>query len=102
MMPHINRINEQLAGLADGRQLWYIDIRAKLAHAGGRLFPGMMGDGLHPTQAGYQLWTDALRPIFTELARAAGRNRSRCARRREIRAPGGDLASNRGVESNDR
>jgi hypothetical protein len=27
----------------------------------------MMGDQLHPTVKGYQVWADALRPIFEEL-----------------------------------
>jgi len=26
-----------------------------------------MGDQLHPTLKGYQVWADALKPIFTEL-----------------------------------
>jgi len=29
--------------------------------------PGMMRDRLHPSSAGYQIWADALKPIFTEL-----------------------------------
>ena len=27
----------------------------------------MMRDGLHPTLMGYQVWADALKPMFTEL-----------------------------------
>ena len=27
----------------------------------------MMGDGLHPSLMGYQVWADALRPVLTEL-----------------------------------
>jgi lysophospholipase L1-like esterase len=33
----------------------------------GKLFEGMMGDQLHPTVKGYQVWADGLRPIFEEL-----------------------------------
>ena len=35
----------------------------------GKLFDGMMNDRdkLHPELAGYQVWADALKPIFTEL-----------------------------------
>jgi hypothetical protein len=33
----------------------------------GRLFDGMMRDKLHPSVSGYQIWADALKPLFTEL-----------------------------------
>ena len=35
---------------------------------GGKLFDGMMNpDKLHPTAKAYQIWADALKPIFREL-----------------------------------
>jgi lysophospholipase L1-like esterase len=69
VIPLINRINERLALMADGRRIRYLDINDRLAHPDGRLFEGMMnaGDKLHPTVKGYQVWADALKPIFTEL-----------------------------------
>ena len=35
----------------------------------GVLFDGMLNahDKVHPTPQGYQVWADALKPIFTEL-----------------------------------
>ncbi len=66
-LPAINRINERLAALADGRTVRFININDKLADAHGRLFEGMMVDGLHPALKGYQIWADALRPILREL-----------------------------------
>ena len=40
----------------------------KLADKNGKLFDGMMTpDNLHPTVRGYQVWADALKPIFLEL-----------------------------------
>ena len=34
----------------------------------GKLFDGMMNaDKLHPAIPGYQVWADALKPLFTEL-----------------------------------
>ncbi len=67
-MPVINRINANLAGLADGRKLRFLSINDKLADARGKLFDGMMSaDKLHPAQKGYQVWADALKPIFREL-----------------------------------
>ncbi len=68
VMPEIDRINANLAKLADGQKIRYLNINGKLADADGKLFDGMMNaDKLHPTIAGYQVWADALKPIFTEL-----------------------------------
>ena len=68
VMPEIDRINRNLKVLAGGG-VRYLNINDKLADAEGRLFDGMMheGDKLHPTLKGYQVWADALKPIFTEL-----------------------------------
>jgi lysophospholipase L1-like esterase len=67
VMPTIDRINKQLAGVADGKRVRFLDINSRLADATGALVPGVMHDKLHPTLAGYQLWADALKPILTEL-----------------------------------
>ena len=68
VMPTINQINRNLAQMADGRKVRYLDINDRLADKDGRLFPGMMSpDKLHPALKGYQVWADALKPILTEL-----------------------------------
>ena len=68
VMPEIDRINANLAGMADGRKIRYLDINDKLADTRGWLFDGMMNpDHLHPTVRAYQIWADALKPIFTEV-----------------------------------
>ena len=68
VIPTIHQINRNLARLADGRKIRYLDINDRLADKQGRLFPGMMNaDQLHPTLQGYQLWADALKPLLTEL-----------------------------------
>jgi lysophospholipase L1-like esterase len=67
-MPMIEKINRNLSKLADGRKVRYLDVNAKLADSNGKLFNGMMNaDQLHPAIGGYQVWADALRPIFMEL-----------------------------------
>ena len=68
-MPVIQRINGKLSKLADGKKIRYLDVNDKLADSDGKLFEGMMnaGDKLHPTLKGYQVWADALKPVFTEL-----------------------------------
>ena len=68
VMPIINAINENLSKLADGKKICFLNINDKLADRNGKLFDGMMNpDKLHPALKGYQVWADALKPIFTEL-----------------------------------
>jgi lysophospholipase L1-like esterase len=69
MMPVIDRINAEIARFADGKTVRYLNINDKLADHDGKLFDGMMNarDKLHPTLEGYQVWADALKPIFTAL-----------------------------------
>jgi lysophospholipase L1-like esterase len=68
-VPIIDKINRNLAQLADGKKIRYLNINDKLADRDGKLFDGMMNanDKLHPTAKAYQIWADALRPVFTEL-----------------------------------
>ncbi|HTS64062.1 MAG TPA: GDSL-type esterase/lipase family protein [Candidatus Acidoferrales bacterium] len=68
VMPVIEKINASLAGMADGRKVRYLNVNDKLAGPDGRLYDGMMNpDKLHPALKGYQVWADALKPLFTEL-----------------------------------
>lgn len=67
-MPMIDRINASLAHLDDGARVRFLNVNDRLADREGRVFPGMMNpDGLHPTVKGYQVWADALKPIFMEV-----------------------------------
>lgn len=68
VMPIINQINAHIARFADGGKIRYLNINDRLADKEGRLFEGMANrDGLHLDVKGYQVWADALKPIFTEL-----------------------------------
>jgi lysophospholipase L1-like esterase len=68
VVPVIERINANLAQLADGKKVRFLNINNKLADADGKLLDGMMTrDKLHPALPGYQVWADALKPIFTEI-----------------------------------
>jgi lysophospholipase L1-like esterase len=67
-LPIIDKVNANLAQVADGKQLRFLNVNSKLAGPDGTLFDGMLNaDKLHPTLKGYQVWADALNPIFTEL-----------------------------------
>jgi len=68
VMPIINRVNERIAKFADGKKIRYLNINHKLADKDDKLFAGTTNrDGLHLDVKGYQVWADALKPIFTEI-----------------------------------
>ena len=67
IIPSINRINQNIAKLADGKRIRYLNINDKLADKDGKLFDGMTVDRLHLSLKGYQVWGDALKPLLKEL-----------------------------------
>ncbi len=67
VLPAINRINQNFAGLADGKSVRFLNVNDKLADKNGVLFEGMTMDKLHPSLKGYEVWAAGLRPILTEL-----------------------------------
>jgi len=68
VMPVINRINAHLEKMADGSKVRFLSINDKVADDRGRLYEGMMNaDKLHPAEQAYQVWADALKPVFREL-----------------------------------
>ena len=79
VMPEIDAINAELAKLADGQTVRFLNVNDKLADAQGTLFEGMTVDKLHLTLKGYQVWADGLKPILTECS---ARVRQRISRRR--------------------
>ncbi|MBS1872121.1 MAG: hypothetical protein JSU00_02835 [Acidobacteria bacterium] len=67
-MPIIARINANLARMADGAKVRFLDINPKLAGPDGKLIDGVtVPDKLHLAAKGYQIWADALKAQFTEL-----------------------------------
>jgi lysophospholipase L1-like esterase len=72
-MPTIDQINANLAKLADGKRVRFLNVNDKLADKDGKLLAGMMEDKLHPTVKGYQVWADGLRPILTEILGPPGK-----------------------------
>jgi lysophospholipase L1-like esterase len=66
IMPTINRVNSRIAQFADGQRVRYVNINERLADPEGKLLAGVTVDGLHLSVKGYQIWADALKPIFTE------------------------------------
>jgi lysophospholipase L1-like esterase len=67
VMSSINKINENIAKLTDGKTIRYLNINDKVADKDGKLLEGMTEDHLHLSLKGYQVWADALKPLLTEL-----------------------------------
>jgi lysophospholipase L1-like esterase len=55
----IKEINGMLAKLADGKQVFYLDIGEKFLAADGTLTAEIMPDALHPNAEGYRIWAEA-------------------------------------------
>ena len=67
LMPAIDAINTNLAGLAGRPGVRFLTINDRLTDRDGRLSAEVMPDGLHPSLKGYQVWADALKPMLVEL-----------------------------------
>lgn len=68
LMPVITALNRRLAELAESQRVRFLDINDQLAGTGGVLVEGVMApDKLHPTEKGYQMWADALKPMLRDL-----------------------------------
>jgi beta-glucosidase len=61
------RVNQRLAGIADGRSVYYLDINARLTQADGTLSRDVMPDLLHPNAKGYAIWQQAMDPVLAPL-----------------------------------
>lgn len=61
--PHrafVSELNTGLAKIAEARHITFIDLRDKFLQSDGSLPVSLMSDGVHPTEAGYALWAEAL------------------------------------------
>ncbi len=66
--PIVAKINDNLAKLADGKKVRFINVNDRFLDKDGKLAPGMLNsDHLHPNTEGYQAIADALKPILTEI-----------------------------------
>jgi lysophospholipase L1-like esterase len=65
--PRIARLNALLEKKADGKHVRFLNINDRLVDEQGRARSDLFPDKLHPALPAYQIWADALKPIFTEL-----------------------------------
>lgn len=59
--------NRLLAPLADGKNVFFMDITDRFVNGDGSLRMDLMPDALHPNAEGYRLWIAAVKPKITEL-----------------------------------
>lgn len=57
----VKQVNDRLAGLADGKNLLFVDFGGKFLRPDGFIGRDIMPDFLHPNKQGYQIWADAIR-----------------------------------------
>lgn len=55
---NINKINDEIRGLADGATVFYIDVNEFFADEEGYLIKEVSGDGCHPTGKYYGVWAN--------------------------------------------
>jgi len=63
----IQKVNEQIAGLDDRKNVRFLDIGAKFTNADGSISKEIMPDFLHLSEKGYQIWADAIDPLLKQL-----------------------------------
>jgi beta-glucosidase len=63
----ILQVNQALAKLDDGKNIFFIDIGPQLIENDGSIAKTMMKDYLHPGEAGYIIWAGAIEPKLKEL-----------------------------------
>jgi beta-glucosidase len=60
-------INRIIAGLDDGKRVFFMDIGKAFLQPDGSISRDILYDFLHPAPAGYQIWADAMKSKLAEL-----------------------------------
>jgi beta-glucosidase len=55
------------SSVADGKMIYYLDINSSFLTEDGLLSKDIMPDYLHPNQAGYKIWAEAIEPKVAQL-----------------------------------
>jgi beta-glucosidase len=57
----------QFSSLADGKNVFFLDIGRAYVSKDGDMWKGLMPDLLHPNPAGYEIWAKAMEPTLKNL-----------------------------------
>lgn len=63
----LKEVNAMIAKLDDGKSVYFLDIGDKFLQPDGSITKEIMPDFLHLSEAGYQIWADAISPKLAEL-----------------------------------
>jgi lysophospholipase L1-like esterase len=63
----LSEVNAMIAKLDDGKNIHFLDIGNKFLQPDGSISKDIMHDFLHLTEAGYQIWADAILPKLAGL-----------------------------------
>lgn len=61
------KANERIAKLADGQNVFFLDVGPKFLAADGTLSKDIMPDLLHPNPKGYEIWAETIEPTVAKL-----------------------------------
>jgi len=67
MRTKLDTTNKLLAQFAAPGRVTFLDIGAKFLQPDGTIAREVMGDFLHPTAKGYEIWAEALEPVLVKL-----------------------------------
>lgn len=63
----IRQINEQLAKMADGKNIRFLDFGGELVEPDGSISEEIMPDFMHLSESGYNIWFDEMSPYLIEM-----------------------------------
>jgi lysophospholipase L1-like esterase len=63
----LDTVNPLLAQFAAPGKVTFLDIGAKFLQPDGTITREVMGDFLHPTAKGYEIWAEAIEPLLVKL-----------------------------------
>ena len=61
------KVNEIIRGLADGKDVRWLDFNDKFLEPDGTLTKKVMNDLLHPNENGYRIWWENMEPVVKEI-----------------------------------
>jgi lysophospholipase L1-like esterase len=61
------KTNAIIKDYADGKDVIWLDFNAKFLEPDGTMTRRVMNDLLHPNETGYQIWLDAIGPVFKRI-----------------------------------
>ncbi len=62
-----DKVNEIIKGVADGKDVLWFDFNEKFLEPDGTLTKRVMNDLLHPNETGYEIWWNAVHPVFQKI-----------------------------------